>query len=250
MFLRVAAARRPVVRLPEGEIDLRERLPERLLAGFRAVSAAPPPESLAAAEGDLLRLCALVVEELADPESLPFRDGLWLTYRLFQWLCAQLDALTPDERQAGIAALRAVSPAVRELAPAMDDLLNPFRFERGRFDHRLATVLYALSIMEAVLVQIPAGAANEPVEVTTEPAGPANKPAGVAETGQARSATSTALEDMLAALAARPLSDSERALRARDAAPSCLDWPMRSAPPLTRKGLTSCRITVSARARL
>ncbi|WP_437942736.1 SIR2 family protein [Sorangium sp. So ce341] len=202
-FLRVAAARRPFVRLPEGEIDLRERLPGRLLSVLKALEMPPPLGTFAEAEGDVLRLCALVVEELAFPELLPFRDGLWLTYRLFQWLCVQIEALAPDARSAGLTTLRKVSPPARVLA-ADDDLLNPFRFERDRVDHRLATVLYAFSFMDEVLLQVPSGPADEKVSP--------------------RSVSSTELEETLASLAARPLSEDERALRARGDEPSCLGW--------------------------
>ncbi|WP_437663267.1 SIR2 family protein [Sorangium sp. So ce1182] len=224
-FLRVAAARRPFVRLPEGESDLRERLPGRLLSVLKAMAMPqlatfaeaeiprsgplrmnerkPPLGDFAEAEGDLLRLCALVVEELALPEQLPFRDGLWLTYRLFQWLCVQLEALAPDARSAGLTTLRNVAPPAPVLA-ADDDLLNPFRFARDRFDHRLATVLYAFGFMEELLLQVPGGAADRKISP--------------------HSVSSTELEEMLASLAARPLSDDERALRARGDEPSCLGW--------------------------
>jgi hypothetical protein len=210
-FLRVAALRRPFAALPEGEIDLRERLPERLVAVLRAVTSAPPPDTLADLEAGLLRLCGDVVQELAFPAGLPLKDWLWLTYRLYQWLCAQLDAITPDARRAGLSALRKVSPGPRDLAPQADDLLNPFRFDGKRFDHRLATVLYALGFMEELPSHI---AATEQDEKQAP-----------------RAVTSTALEEILIALAARPLTADERALRARGDKPSCLDWSGPSAIP-------------------
>jgi len=203
-FLRVAAARRPYVVLPEGEIDLQERLPERLVAVLRAVRSPPPPETFAQSEAGLLRLCGHVVRELSLAQGLPFKDRLWLTYRLFQWLVAQLDAMPPDARHAGLLALRKVSPPPEPLSPDTSDLLNPFQFEEGRLNHRLAAVLYAYGVMEELRTQLPDGA-NDAKETP-------------------RAVTSSALEDLLGELATRPLSEEERALRARGDTPSCLDW--------------------------
>jgi tetratricopeptide (TPR) repeat protein len=203
-FLRVAAERRPHVTLPEGEIDLRERLPERLVAVLRSVISSPPPDTLAHVEAGLLRLCGDVVQELSAPVGLPLKDWLWLTYRLFQWLCAQLEAMAPDARQAGLISLRKIAPAPRLLPLEASDLLNPFRFDGERFDHRLATVLYAIATMEA----LPASIEEIPEQEKETP----------------RSVTSTALEELLVQLAARPLSEEERALRSRGDRPSCLDW--------------------------
>ncbi|MFS8068564.1 MAG: hypothetical protein ACMG6S_19565, partial [Byssovorax sp.] len=203
-FLRVAAARRPYVVLPEGEIDLRERLPERLVTVLRAVSSTPPLETFAESEAGLLRLCGHVVHELSLPQGLPFKDRLWLTYRLFQWLVAQLDAMPPDARHAGLIALRKVSPPPEPLSPDTSDLLNPFHFEDGRLNHRLAAVLYAYGVMEELRTQLPDG----PNDAKETP----------------RAVTSSALEELLAELATRPLTEEERALRARGDTPSCLDW--------------------------
>jgi tetratricopeptide (TPR) repeat protein len=222
-FLRVAAARRPYIGLPGGEIDLRERLPERFLFLLRSIlDEAPrdasaenddrsfknkknaPADTLASAEADLLRVCGQVVLDLAHGQLVPLKDGLWLTYRLFQWLCAQLEAISPDARSAGIRALRKDAPPPEKLAPGADDLLNPFGFKRDRFDHRLATVLYAFGFMEDLLLQIP-GTAHDVKE-------------------SPRAVTSTGLEDLLAEVAARPLSEDERLFRAKGDKPSHLDW--------------------------
>ena len=203
-FLRVAAARRPYVTLAEGEIDLRERLPERLVAVLRAVKVTPPSETFAQCEPGLLRLCGHVVRELSLPQGLPFRDSLWLTYRLFQWLVAQLDAMPPDARHAGLLALHKVSPPPEAFSPETSDLLNPFQFADDQLNHRLAAVLYAYGVMEDLRTQLPEGAHD------------------AKETP--RAVTSSALEDILAELATRPLSEEEHVLRDRGDAPSCLDW--------------------------
>jgi predicted amidohydrolase len=144
IFLRLTAMSRPLVKLPEGEVDLREILPARLERLLNKVSEPPEPETLGSAEGALLRICGEVVQRLARPTILPLREGLWLTWRLFQWLCLQLDAISPDARRDGIRRLVAQAPPPAE----QRDVLDPFGFGRERFDHRLATVLHALSTME------------------------------------------------------------------------------------------------------
>lgn len=198
LFLRSAAAHKPFVRLPEGEIDLRERLPERLVAVLRSVRESPTPDTFAAVEAGILRLCAQTIERLAGPTPPHELDRLWLTYRLFQWLNLQLDSLPNDARLLGLRALREVSPLPKAVLPEAD-LLDPFRFERTRFDHRLAAIVYALSVMET-LQPLMQDATKEPHQVS-----------------------SPELEQGLAQIAARPITDEERALRHRDQ-PSCLGW--------------------------
>lgn len=144
IFLHLAAMRRRLVKLPEGEVDLREILPARLDRLLNKVSEPPTPDTIGAAEGPLLRVCGEVVQRLAHPAVLPLREGLWLTWRLFQWLCLQLDAISPDARRDGIQRLVAQAPPPAERR----DVLDPFGFGRDRFDHRLAAVLHALSTME------------------------------------------------------------------------------------------------------
>ncbi|WP_437591113.1 hypothetical protein [Sorangium sp. So ce1000] len=144
IFLRLAAMRRPLVKLPKGEVDLREILPARLERIVNKVSEPPELDTLGAAEGPLLRVCGEVVQRLAHPAVLPLREGLWLTWRLFQWLCLQLDAISPDARRDGLRRLVEQAPPPAEPR----DILDPFGFGRDRFDHRLAAVLHALSAME------------------------------------------------------------------------------------------------------
>jgi tetratricopeptide (TPR) repeat protein len=235
-FLRVAADRRPYVSLPGGEIDLRERLPERFLFLLRSIldedkqtalrgsnDQSPKngrPETFADAEASLLRVCGQVVRDLAHGQLLPLKDGLWLTYRLFQWLCAQLEGISPDERTAGVRALREVAPPSEKLAPSADDLLNPFGFERGRFDHRLATVIFAFGFMEELLERLPAASYD-----VTEPA--SNGASATLDDdvkAPPRAVTSTALEDLLAEVAARPLSEADHHFRDKDDKLSCLNW--------------------------
>ncbi|WP_437898068.1 hypothetical protein [Sorangium sp. So ce124] len=145
LLLRAGAARKPLLKLPSGEsIDLREKLPDVLRKVLARTIAAPAPGTLAAAEASLLRLCTQVLFDIARSQVLSIRDGLWLTYRLFQWLCAQLDALPSDARNAALLSLTALAPP--NATPM--DRLDPRGFGREKFDHRLATALYALAAMQ------------------------------------------------------------------------------------------------------
>src|SRR5262249_37766469 len=133
-------------------------------------------------------------------------DRLWLTYRLFQWLSLQFDRMPRDARILGLRALREAAPPPKGLPPDAD-LLDPFRFDRARFDHRLASVLYAFSLMEGLPSMFSMTAKEKPVSVS-----------------------SPELEKRLAELAGRSLSKEERALR-YSAEPSCLGWAGLSAIP-------------------
>jgi hypothetical protein len=209
IFLGVAAVDKPRVRLPRrGDIDLTDELPARfvrLLVSIQEDEAAPrgeradaggaipdrqaaPRVRMASAEGALLRTCFGVVNRLAShSEALPKRDRLWLTYRLFQWLVSQLEALSPDERQAGLAELVQKDPGISD---NVIDLLDPTHFAPGHFEHRLATLLHALAVTEEVIK----GA---------QPQGRSAPPP--------RRAWSSELEKILVTIAERPCSGGERA---------------------------------------
>ena len=162
-LLRAGAAKNPVVKLPSGEsVDLRECLPARLGRVLEHVVDIPRPDTFADAEPLLMRVCAQVIGDLAGPQPLTIREGLWLTYRLFQWLCAQLDAVPPKERSAGINALCALAPPPH----LVRDRLDPYGFGRDLFDHRLAAVLHALGAME----EISHGLVPKPLRLAWEPA--------------------------------------------------------------------------------
>jgi hypothetical protein len=146
-LLRAGAAKNPVVKLPSGEsVDLREILPARLGRVLDRAVNEPRPDTFASAEPLLIRVCGQVVRDLAGGQPLSVREGLWLTYRLFQWLCAQLDALPPKARIAGINALTDSAPSPQPVR----DRLDPYGFGRKLFDHRLAAVLHALGAMEEI----------------------------------------------------------------------------------------------------
>lgn len=229
-FLRLAAARAPLVDIPlasqraasperedddDGalehngrvrKIDLREELPTLLANVLQATMEPPPADSLARLEPELLRLCGDVVVQLSYWPPVPLKDGLWLTHRLYRWLCAQLEALEPDARHAGLRALERVCPPPIDVP--QEDLLHPSNTQRERWDLRLASILLALAYMDSV-----ARARQEP-EAGAEPT----------ESAPLRSASSAALESLLLELAARPLTGEERRLRRLGLQPSLLDW--------------------------
>ncbi|MFS8068807.1 MAG: hypothetical protein ACMG6S_20800, partial [Byssovorax sp.] len=145
-------------------------------------------DTLGAAEPALLRVCWEVVQKLARSAALPLRDGLWLTYRLFQWLCLQLEAISPDARRNGIRRLVEHAPLPVRFPARPLDRLDPNGFGTDMFDHRLAAVLHALATMEdeveAMLQETPA-----------EQAKPGKK--------KPRSVSSPGLEEKLTAIARR-----------------------------------------------
>ena len=145
LLLRGGAARKPLLKLPSGDsVDLREKVPEVLGWVLKRTMAVPTPGTLADAEPALLRLCMQALFDIAGRQPLSLRDGLWLTYRLFQWLCAQLGALSSDARSSALRSLVALAPP----GAAPMDRLDPRGFGRETFDHRLATVFFALAAMQ------------------------------------------------------------------------------------------------------
>lgn len=227
-FLRLVAARAPIVEVPLAQeeaslarvdgtdqparemrlrrIDLREELPPLLATILQVTMESPPPDSLARMEPGLLRLCGDVMQQLSYWPPVPLKDGIWLTHRLYRWLCAQLEALEPDARQAGIRALERVCPPPLDMP--QQDVLHPSNAQRESCDLRLASVLLALAYMEDIARVKPGsdadGASREP--------------------GSLKSVSSAALESLLLDLAARPLTEEQRRLRRLGLEPSCLDW--------------------------
>lgn len=220
LFLRIAASRMPVVRVTSGVIDLRERLAERIASVLRAVIEPPPEGTLAHAEAPILRLCGKVVEELSTPERLPWSEGLWLTYRLYRWLVAQLATLPSDRWQQSLVQLHQLAPKV--LPPPSSDVLNPFYFQSGRVDHRLMAVLYALSAGE----QLTEAQERERAAKHTEELDSRSVPELPFFT-----VSSAELESILVELASRSLTPDEQALRMRRERPSDLEWNHAGAVP-------------------
>ncbi|HEX2570911.1 MAG TPA: hypothetical protein VH877_15235 [Polyangia bacterium] len=148
LFMRVAASHQPLVPLPGGVIDLRQNLPAWIETTLQALAARPRPDSLGEAEPALLRICGVAVEQLAGDEGISIRDGLWLTYRLYQWLGAQLEALSPAGYLEALRSLRALAPKPLPPGRGVQHPLHRFWLAGDQDDHRLATVLFALATME------------------------------------------------------------------------------------------------------
>ena len=93
--------------------------------------------TLAAVEHRLLLHCSRVVERVASRALVSHRDGLWLSYRLFQWLFHLVGS-------AGCVAIAKELDAGERLTPPMLEVLDPIRFGGTKLDFRLAAVLGAL----------------------------------------------------------------------------------------------------------
>lgn len=145
-LLRITAMYFPNLKLTQGEVNLNELLPARFSRLLDSVDDPPKPDTMAAHEPALLRVCADVIQRLAGTRLLPQRDGIWITFRLFQWLCLQLHSISADARMAGIKKLTQNAPP--PAAYPLQDRLDPRGFGREHFDIRLAAVLHALGTME------------------------------------------------------------------------------------------------------
>lgn len=145
VLLRIGAEQGLTLSRPQGgDIDLFLELPQLLDALVKQLTSPQTGVTIGGAEASLLRVCRAVVIELAHGSPLAVREGIWLTYRLYQWLVLQLNSLDSAEASAGITKL--ISAADPPGQPT--DLLDPLGFGVGHFDQRMAGVLYALSIME------------------------------------------------------------------------------------------------------
>lgn len=217
IYLSFTAVQNPVTRLPTSEeIDVRQRLPtlmENCLrdAILREGKDAKEVDSvLADHEPGLLRLCARIVSALAWPEPILHRDGLWLSYRLYQWYMAQLMTLDSKVRTA---ALRHLAPSYSSPIPAVEvplDLLHPSRLGPDGTSYRLLTLLYALALGPMLGLRFRQSTDSAPT--TTDP--------------QILGVTSSSLETLLLELVIRPLTPAEQQIKRQSLmqAPSCLGW--------------------------
>lgn len=131
-------------------------LPEVLVSVLR--ECASPSDSLggvslANLEGGLLRLCRLTVTSLPARRRVSREESLWLSYRLFQWFCAQWEVVDLDANKALIELARRCPPS-GPLPLQAREVLEPVWFDPARFDHRLAGVLLALATCDEVVSQV------------------------------------------------------------------------------------------------
>lgn len=198
-----------------GSVNLREVLPRRFAEVVNSLMLSLPvhnnePKALADAEYALLRLCSRKISDLAGLSAIPMREGLWLCYRLFQWLVLQLDRLSPMERPRALRALSSLAPSEETRA----DLLHPLHCSPSKVNLRMLAVLQGLYVgtqmerrerqrdlylpLTLELAEVPSGIPWEP--------------------------TSPELEALLASIASRELTEAEASMRPLGLSPSCLEW--------------------------
>lgn len=217
IYLSFTAVQNPVTRLPTAEdVDVRQRLPELMEKCLRDAvlregkDAKEVDSVLADHEPGLLRLCACIVSALAWPEPILHRDGLWLTYRLYQWYMAQLMTLDIEVRTS---ALRTLAKGYPSPIPAVEvplDLLHPSRLGPQGTSYRLLTLLYAVALGPMLGLQFRQSTDSAPT--ITDP-----RMLGI---------TSSPLETLLLELTMRPLTSAEQQIKRQSLmqAPSCLGW--------------------------
>jgi tetratricopeptide (TPR) repeat protein len=106
-----------------------------------------PADSLAACESRLLQHAMWTVAAMClTTLGTSLREGLWLTWCLYQWMIRQLEQLPDTQKRAGWQKLAAISPERPGFTwTANPDLLDPSRFGQGRLDIRLLAILHALA---------------------------------------------------------------------------------------------------------
>tara|TARA_R110002073_G_C9498353_1_gene581698 strand:- start:10754 stop:17476 length:6723 start_codon:yes stop_codon:yes gene_type:complete len=133
---------------PEGEPPLKLRI-ENLLSFLLE------DESASACERTIARSCRLAVGRLgADP-----KDVVWLSFRLFSWLHAEMRYLSAEERDLVLADLDR-STAMRSDTLGRTGALDPIGLHAAGVDLRLSAVLNALAIAHEVVLFVGEGAAR------------------------------------------------------------------------------------------
>ena len=191
-------------------------------AALPKVSAPTVTGTLASVEADLLRLCRLQVQTLHDrsPREVPReklvevaaqdrdlqpREILWLTYRLFQWLVTQIQALPHDARLAGIASLARLAPP-----PSLRSSVFPTYLTQPDS----ARVGLTIGLSRFCAPSLIWSRFRWKIALQDEPR----------VERHLRRVSSRAIEDVLLELAQRPLSEDERRPVWPVENPSGLDW--------------------------
>ena len=108
-----------------------------------------PSSSCRYASAIRVRLCTSRASQVS---RLP-NQGLWLSWRLSQWLGLQLATLPDDTRRVAVETLSRAAPDPEPPERCAPRIHDPRAFAPDQFDHRLAAVLFALTRMEAVAFQ-------------------------------------------------------------------------------------------------
>lgn len=215
IFLCRAVEQQETVNLSSDPVNLREAIPRRFAEALAAVLSSQPnnggePRTLAEAEFALLRLCSRKISELSGLTNISMREGLWLCYRLYQWLILQMDRLRPTERAHALKVLSSLAPAEEARA----DLLHPLHCARGKIDLRVMAVLQSLYLGVQLARSKRQLASYLPLVLDLE-----TLPDSIPWDPK-----SPELERLLIDIASRDLTEAERSMRPLELTPSCLDW--------------------------
>lgn len=238
-LLAVAAQRYRYVKVRDRQdVDLHARFVSATVGLLDALLRPPREGSLAWAEDAVLRLCGRVVGDLARPGVLPLADGIWLTWRLYQWWCEQLAFVHPEVREDALRAIMKHAPPLRaDVLSNHHTLFDPFTSGRARCDRRLAAVLFALSSLEDAVRALPEALLPKGDVAPFDLSSPD-------------------LEERLLDVAQRPLTDFEETLRAPSPLQKMFGWPTSAAVPdlafstlLRLDGAAFARLPADVRAR-
>jgi tetratricopeptide (TPR) repeat protein len=140
----------------EATQEAREEISTRVLELLERARKEPGEGSLAACEPRLLQHALWAVSMLSynsrplsrRSRRLSRRDGLWLTWSLYQWMIRQFEVLPEQEREGRWSKLAEI-PAKRPgfIWRAQPDLLDPSRFGHDRLDIRLLAFLHAVAFL-------------------------------------------------------------------------------------------------------
>ncbi len=142
--------RRPQTIVPGKSVPLGALVPSLLASVLERTASERADKAFADIEGGLLRLCRTIVASVSTHRTVSREESLWLTYRLFQWIFAQLSSVNPDAGTAMIQTIAARSSPSGRLPSGAREILEPIWFDEMRFNHRLAGVLLALATVEEV----------------------------------------------------------------------------------------------------
>lgn len=133
----------------------RTPLVEAMATLLRTLADGPASSTFAGVEHRVLVACANAVARLSiGPRPPTVRETVWLSWRLFQWLLAQVKKSGRDL----VSAFSAVANAGVPRRPGLPEVLDPVRFGPTAFDHRLASVLHALCVLTPAALRNVVGA--------------------------------------------------------------------------------------------